>query len=249
MMYTCGANVSEHRGMSKHQKQRTIRVKTFGVAVAMVVLLFVPCCRKKSEDASGVENRPAPSPTFEAVPEEPVDRPKPADLPQPIAKTKTEDAPSLTSVIRQARGWGPAFTSWHGKAAPDFVLTDVNDKTHRLSDYRGMPVMVIFWATWCGPCLIEIPQLMALRNSTSEDQLAMLAISKEPPALVKRFAAEYKLNYTVLLDNASMPAPYSLVNSIPSSFFIEPDGKIKIATMGLIPQKDIKAILQAEWPE
>ena len=109
-------------------------------------------------------------------------------------------------------------------------------------------MLLIFWATWCGPCLIEIPHLITLRKSTSEGELAMLAISREPAALVKRFAAANKLNYTVLIDQGKMPLPYAQVNSIPSSFFIEPDGKIKLATAGLIPLDDIKAILQAKRP-
>jgi peroxiredoxin len=93
---------------------------------------------------------------------------------------------------------------------------------------------------------MEIPHLVALRNSIGEDKLAMLAISNEPPVLVKKFVTEQKLNYTALLNPGNMPEPYSFVNAIPCSFFIDPDGIIKLATEGLLSLGAIKAILQAK---
>ena len=154
---------------------------------------------------------------------------------------------TLNEVIRTARGWAPAYKSWYGKTAPDFTLTDITGKKHKLSDYRGKDVMIIFWATWCIPCHIEIPHLIALRNTVSEDKLVMLAISDEYPALVKRFAADRKINYTVISTNTlAMPSPYNSIMSIPCSFFINPEGKIKLATEGVLSLGAIKAILQAE---
>ncbi len=169
---------------------------------------------------------------------------------EPLTKS-TDDANrpriSLNDVIRDARLWGPTYESWFGKMAPDFTLTDITGKQHKLSDYRGKNVMLTFWATWCGPCLIEVPHLIALRNIISEDKLAMLAISSEPPALVKRFLAGQKINYTVFAsDIRAMPAPFNSVNAIPCSFFIGPDGRIKLATEGTLSLGEIKAILQAE---
>jgi peroxiredoxin len=153
---------------------------------------------------------------------------------------------TLNDVIRAARTWRPAYTFWFGREAPDFTLTDINGKKHKLSDYRGKDVMIIFWATWCGPCIMEIPHLIALRNIIGEDKLAMLAISNENAALVKRFAAGRKINYTVLLSRGDMVRPYSMVRAIPSSFFIDAEGRVKLATEGTISLGEIKAILQAE---
>jgi len=154
---------------------------------------------------------------------------------------------TLNEVIRTARGWAPAYKSWYGKTAPDFTLTDITGKQHKLSNYRGKDVMIIFWATWCVPCHIEIPHLIELRNTVSEDKLAILAISDEYPALVKRFAADRKINYTVISANMlAMPSPYNSIRAIPSSFFIDSEGKIKIATEGVLSLDAIKAILQAE---
>jgi peroxiredoxin len=172
---------------------------------------------------------------------------------QPSSQTQTKpesiDGPkiSLNDVIRTARSWAPAYKSWYGKTAPDFTLTDITGNQHKLSDYRGKNVMIIFWATWCIPCHLEIPHLIALRNTVSEDKLAMLAISDEYPALVKRFAADRKINYTVISANIlAMPSPYNSIMSIPCNFFIDPEGKIKLATEGVLSLDAIKAILQAE---
>jgi len=152
---------------------------------------------------------------------------------------------SLNDVIRAARTWGPAYVSWMGRTAPDFTLTDITGKEHKLSDYRGKDVMIIFWATWCGPCLIEIPHLMALRNTVGEDKLAMLAISNENPALVKNFVANRKINYTVFSGMRNMPTPYNQVRGIPCTFFIDSEGRIKLATEGTLSLGEMKAILQA----
>ncbi|MHC4559160.1 MAG: DUF4432 family protein [Planctomycetota bacterium] len=153
---------------------------------------------------------------------------------------------SLNDIITAAKTWGPVYTSWYGKPAPDFALTDITGKEHKLSDYRGKNVLIIFWATWCGPCRIEIPHLIELRKTVGEDDLGMLAISNERPDLVKKFAAQAKLNYTVLIDRGTLSGPYNTIRAIPSSFFIDPEGKIKLASSGLVSLNEIKAILEAE---
>jgi peroxiredoxin len=177
--------------------------------------------------------------------------------PQPVAEQSEASKSSLTDlfpgpkislseVVRSARTWGPAFESWAGKVAPDFSLTDLAGNQHTLSSYRGKNVMIIFWATWCGPCRIEIPDLIELRNTVGEDKLTMLAISRESPALLRSFVAQQNINYTVLTQSERLPKPYAEVNAIPSSFFIDPQGKIKLATVGLLSISDTKAILQAK---
>jgi len=154
---------------------------------------------------------------------------------------------TLNKIIRNARTWGPIYTSWYGKTAPDFTLTDTSGKQHKLSDYRGKNVMIIFWATWCRPCLIEMPHLIALRNIIDEDKLAMLAISNENSALVEKFVENKKMNYTVFSsDTRAMPSPFNRIRGIPCSFFIDPNGKIKLATEGTLSLGEMKAILQAD---
>jgi len=153
---------------------------------------------------------------------------------------------TISDILRYKRYWRPAFESWYGKPAPDFTLADTDGQKHRLSNYRGKNVIIVFWATWCGPCRIEVPELIALRNTVSEKKLAILAISNENLVSVKRFIAQQKFNYTVLLNQTGIPAPFGLVRAIPSSFFIRPNGTIKLATTGPLSLGAMKAILEAD---
>lgn len=174
----------------------------------------------------------------------------PASLESPDENAIDASSPkmALIDIIRTATTWQPAYTSWYGKSAPDFTLTDIAGKQHKLNNYRGKDVMLVFWATWCRPCLMEIPHLIALQNIIERDNLpiAILAISNEPPALVKKFTAHQKINYPLLLNKADMPLPFNLVNAIPCSFFIDAKGKIKLATTGVLHLGTMKAILQAK---
>jgi peroxiredoxin len=222
----------------------------FGLAVIIFVMLTLTGCKKQpvhkeQVEQSQIENNNKPSSSVQTG-ESPDKLVKPEAA---IANPKT----SLMDVIRLARTWQPAYTSWFGQKAPNFTLTDIIGKKHTLSDYRGKDVIIIFWATWCGPCKAELPHLIALRNLIGEDKLAMLAISYITPfppentEKVKDFVKQNKINYTVFsIDRSTIPLPFSQVTSIPCSFFIDPEGKIKLATEGLLSLGEIKAILQAE---
>ena len=140
-----------------------------------------------------------------------------------------------------------SFSQWFGQEAPDFTVTDIDGNIHSISDYRGKNLMVVFWATWCPPCREEIPHLIELRNQESEDNLAILAVSSEKADTVKNFANSRELNYTVApLGNILLPRPFAEVNAIPTSFFIDPDGKIKTVVVQSLNLEQIQAILNAK---
>lgn len=172
------------------------------------------------------------------------------ESPKPDVEPSIPPQENLINIIKAAKTWGPAYQSWYGKAAPDFTLKDIAGKQHKLSDYKGKNVLLVFWAAWCPPCRMEVPDLIKLRNDIGEDKLAMLAISNEKPDLVKRFVEKQRINYTILLDTGNMPKPFGFMRvygtgGVPCSFFIDAEGKIRLGTSGLITLNEIKAILQA----
>jgi peroxiredoxin len=103
----------------------------------------------------------------------------------------------------------------------------------------------VIWTTWCPTCKLEIPHLKELRKTFDQEKLAILSISNEPPALLKEFAEKESINYTVL-SGSQLPAPFGEVKYIPSGFYIDPEGKFKLAATGLVPTGDAEAIIQAK---
>jgi peroxiredoxin len=217
--------------MTEDRKQASLKFMRV-ICVIMLASLVIWCgCKKEPSGQAGTgAEQPGPS----------------SESPDVEAEPSAGDKTSLNEIISAARTWYASFTSWFGKSAPDFTLTDITGKEHTLSDYRGKDVMVIFWAIRCPPCRREVPDFIELRNTVGEDKLAMLAISPESASLLERFVAQQRINYTVLSNPATLPMPYSLVQYVPSTFFIDPQGNIKLATTGMIPLGDIKAILRAE---
>jgi len=154
---------------------------------------------------------------------------------------------SLDEVIESRDTWDVALPEWSGRAAPDFTVTDVDGVEHKLSDYRGRNVLLVFWATWCPACNVEIPHLIELRREYKQDDLAILALSNETARHLKSFGDTKGINYSVVPIGASvLPQPYAGVRSIPTSFFIDKNGTIKLAAVGLVSLEDSRAILQAE---
>jgi peroxiredoxin len=154
---------------------------------------------------------------------------------------------TLQQIVDARRTWDPIAQQWYGRQAPDFALNDLQGKTHKLSDYKGRNVMVVFWATWCHFCTMEIPDLNLLDKRAS-DQLKIIAVTNEDPKRVQSFVSAHNMNYTVLLDDGKMADFYRAVPAvgIPATAFIDPQGKVKFAVSGLLPIDDTKAIISAK---
>lgn len=117
--------------------------------------------------------------------------------------------------------------SEHRKLAPDFTLTDANGASVKLSDYRGKVVLLNFWATWCGPCQIEIPWFMEFEQQYKSQGFEVLGVSMDDDGwkAIKPYLTEHKVNYRVVLGNDSVGQLYGGVDSLPTTFLIDREGK------------------------
>jgi len=158
-----------------------------------------------------------------------------------------EPKASIQNIVKAANDrWTPVCSQWWDKSAPDFTLTDIEGQAHKLSDYKGKDVTIVIFATWAGASKVVVPPLKELRDAYPKDKLAILAISSEPTALVKTFAADQGINFTVLTNSGTLPSPFDQVKVSPTTFFIGADGKFKLAIEGMVPAADAKAIVQAQ---
>ena len=114
-------------------------------------------------------------------------------------------------------------------AALDLKLRDMNGIEVNLADFKGKPLMINFWATWCPPCLEEIPYFVQLSEKYKDDGLVILGISTDDtPDQVKPFAAQLKMNYPVLigLEQPAVERAFGAMWAIPVTIFVKKDGNV-----------------------
>jgi peroxiredoxin len=140
-------------------------------------------------------------------------------------------------------------------AAPDFALKDGDGKTVHLSDYKGKVVLLDFWATWCGPCKIEIPWFMDIERKNKDKGFEVLGVSMDDNGWedVKPFLADLKVNYRVVIGNDETARVYGGVDALPTTFLIDQQGKIAAIHVGLTSRKEIEdgveELLRAAVPD
>ena len=138
--------------------------------------------------------------------------------------------------------------------APDFSLKDVNGDTISLSQFRGRIVLLDFWATWCPPCRMSIPELAALQKKFRDQGVVILGVSLDDPVqasdlFLKAFMEKFSMNYHVLRYDAKIMQDYfgSENPAIPTVFVIDREGKIRNKIVGYrhsVLEKSIDALLQ-----
>lgn len=130
-----------------------------------------------------------------------------------------------------------------GTPAPEFSLNTLSGQKTSLTTFRGHPVIVNFWATWCPPCRAEMPAISSVAKA-HPDTIVLAVDVLEGPALVQIYLNETPLGFAPLLDPEGRTASLYKVNSLPSSFFIGPDGTIRAINIGPMDQPTIEANLR-----
>lgn len=131
-----------------------------------------------------------------------------------------------------------------GSLAPDFELQDINGELVSLSAHRGQPVLVNFWATWCPPCLLEMPTIQS-RYEMHYPELVVLAVDYgETVEDVSAYVDGAGLTFDPLLDRRGMVTQLFQVRGNPTSFFIDSDGVIQVVHIGMMTEEQIDNYLQ-----
>jgi thiol-disulfide isomerase/thioredoxin len=120
-------------------------------------------------------------------------------------------------------------------AAPHFVARDLDGHELSTASLRGKVVIINFWATWCGPCRAEIPDLVALQQKY-RDRLQVIGISQDesPPEVVRRFAAQFHINYPVVMMTPELEKLFPGIGALPTSFIVDRESRIVQKHVGML---------------
>jgi peroxiredoxin len=132
------------------------------------------------------------------------------------------------------------------KAAPDFTLEDAKGQPVRLADYKGKVVLLNFWATWCGPCKVEIPWFMDFERSYRDRGFAVLGVSMDDDGwqAVKPYLAAQRVNYRIALGNDRVSELYGGIDSLPTTVLIDREGRVASVHLGLVSRNECAKEIQ-----
>lgn len=129
--------------------------------------------------------------------------------------------------------------------APDFELQSLDGTKIKLSDLKGKNVIINFWATWCGYCVSEMPDLQKLQDTYKDEELLVLAVNVgESKEVVQKFKEDNKLNLTVLLDEDSSIANLYGLRSFPSTLTVNKEGEIVTGYVGMLTYEKMEKLYE-----
>lgn len=135
------------------------------------------------------------------------------------------------------------YTSSYAEAI--LSLPDLNGKQVKVSDFKGKWVIVNYWATWCPPCAVEIPELNAfhIKHHLKDAVVLGVNIEKDDLEYVKEFSDEFKISYPVLVTDNALSTPYGNIQALPTTFIINKQGKRVKTIVGAVTLERLEKII------
>lgn len=141
-----------------------------------------------------------------------------------------------------------------GKPAPEFTLENLSGQKVSLSSFKGRPLLINFWATWCGPCKLETPWLVELQNEYASKGFTIIGISTEDDdlkpddkegwahdkAAIAKFVKDEHMQYPVLINGDSLATQYGGLDAMPTSVYVNPEGKVVAVQLGITSKADME---------
>jgi len=216
-----------------------LRTKLIPALALLLVAPLLSACAPEASSTPVPEVAQAPTATTELAMEGP--EPPPTDATKPVAATPIPEPTETPTIVRQAKPIPPKA----GDPAYDFELTDLDGNVIRLSSLRGKKVMLNFWATWCGPCRMEIPHMVELYDEKGNAELEILAVNvNEAPDKVRTFVQQNDMRFPVPLDTKGSIAGSYFVRAIPTSLFIDEQGIIVAVHVGTLTEQTLQGYIQ-----
>lgn len=130
--------------------------------------------------------------------------------------------------------------------AQAFEVTDTDGKRHRLADYRGKWVVVNFWATWCTPCIKELPEIAEFRRANAQGAVVLgIALDVDDVAKTKQFARKFGHDYPLVLEDEATEKQFGRAKGLPTTFIYGPDGKRAWERTGTVTRKSLEEAIAA----
>jgi len=140
----------------------------------------------------------------------------------------------------------PSGAPGSAEGAAELTGKTLDGKTVSLSDYKGKVVLVDFWATWCGPCIVEIPELVKLQAGLGPKGFVILGVSMDEDAAdVARFVKAKNFNYPVVLNGGERAPKGWVVPGLPTAYLIGRDGKVLLRKFGSKSVEKLAADVEA----
>jgi cytochrome c biogenesis protein CcmG/thiol:disulfide interchange protein DsbE len=164
----------------------------------------------------------------------------------PVRRAVGAAAICLCLSMRIGAADGPTEPVRVNSIAPDFTRTDLSGRPLRLEQFRGRVVLLNFWATWCGPCIEEIPVFARWQRQYGTAGLQVLGVSMDDDdAVVKRFLAKHAVPYPIVMGDAKLGESFGGVYGLPQSFLIDAHGRIVFRNVGELNLEALRSQIQA----